>query len=69
MCKDDQKLQLINGLIEWNKWSAFAATNINDLEMEGYTHSEAKAYTKGCYDYSEQLKRKLMLLKDQLVKE
>lgn len=66
---DDAKLQLINELFEWNKWSSFAATNINDLETEGYTHSEAKAYTKGCFDYSEQLKMKLKLIKEQLVKQ
>jgi hypothetical protein len=64
---DEQKLQLINELIEWNKWQVHSI-DLNEVPTKEYTHSEGMAYTKGQYDYGVQIHRKLELVKEQLVK-
>ena len=58
---DEQKLQLINELIEWNKWNMYV--DLNDLRKDGYTHEEGKAYGKGHYDYGLQINKLLENIK------
>lgn len=65
---DKQKLQLINELIELNKWQMHSI-DLNDISTKEYTHGEGMAYSKGQYDYGAQVHKRLVSIKEMLEKQ
>lgn len=61
----DEKLNIINELIEWNIWQVHAI-DMNDIPTKEYTHGEGMAYTKGQFDYGVMIAIKLYSIKKQL---
>jgi hypothetical protein len=62
---DEQKIQLLNELFEWNKWQIHAI-DLNDIQIKEYTHGEGVAYIRGQTDYGIMIAVKLNTIKKQL---
>ena len=59
LVKYEERKKVIDELIDWSKWRAFDASDLNVYREKGFTHREATIYSDGCCDFSEWLRNKL----------